>query len=298
MRTFDFPYCFFAFEEWNPMQERCVPYFCKDRNLVVSATVAAGKTAIAEAIISYELSKPESKAVYVSPLKALSMEKYEEWTKHETFGQYKIALMDSDHHLEKPDLSSIQLVIATVESMNVCCRRRDEWLKKVRVLIFDEAHLFDHEKRGACSEALMMDLSQINPECRLICLSGTLSNAAQIAGWLNVLNGKSTNYVVSNWRPTTLYKKIEVLNELKDQIRFVKDKIKENPYEKFLIFVHSKRIGEILVDHLRKSGIRCGFFSANLNNEQKSELLTKFRAQYSGLQILVATSSLSMGVSL
>ena len=206
--------------------------------------------------------------------------------------------MDSVHHLEKPDLSSIQLVIATVESMNVCCRRRDEWLKKVRVLIFDEAHLFDHEKRGACSEALMMDLSQINSECRLICLSGTLSNAAQIAGWLNVLNGKSTNYVVSNWRPTTLYKKIEVLNELKDQIRFVKDKIKENPYEKFLIFVHSKRIGEILVDHLRKSGIRCGFFSANLNNEQKSELLTKFRAQYGGLQILVATSSLSMGVSL
>lgn len=280
------------------MQERCVPFFCEDKNLVVSATVAAGKTAIAEAIISYELSHPESKAVYVSPLKALSLEKYEEWSKHETIGEYKIALMDSDHHLEQASFESTRLIIATVESMNICCRRRDKWLKNVRVLVFDEAHLFDHEKRGACSEALMMDLSQVNPECRLICLSGTLSNAAQIAGWLNVLNGKSTNFIVSSWRPTKLYKKIEVLNELKEQMNFVKNKIKKNSYEKFLIFVHSKRIGEILVEHLRKNGIRCGFFSSNLNKNQKDELLSRFREKYGTLQILVATSSLSMGVSL
>jgi len=281
------------------MQERCVPFFCEDKNLVVSATVAAGKTAIAEAIISYELSRfDDSKAIYVSPLKALSLEKYEEWSKHETISEYKIALMDSDHHLEQADFESTRLIIATVESMNICCRRRDKWLKNVRVLVFDEAHLFDHEKRGACSEALMMDLSQINSECRLICLSGTLSNASQMAGWLNTLNGKSTNFIVSSWRPTKLYKKIEVLNELKEQMNFVKNKIKENPYEKFLIFVHSKRIGEILVDHLRKNGIRCGFFSSNLNKNQKDELLSRFREKYGTLQILVATSSLSMGVSL
>lgn len=281
------------------MQERCVPFFCEDKNLVVSATVAAGKTAIAEAIISYELSRlDDSKAVYVSPLKALSLEKYEEWSKHETLSDYKIALMDSDHNLEQVDFESTRLIIATIESMNICCRRRDKWLRNVRVLVFDEAHLFDHEKRGACSEALMMDLSQINSECRLICLSGTLSNASQMAGWLNTLNGKSTNFIVSSWRPTKLYKKIEVLNELKEQMNFVKNKIKENPYEKFLIFVHSKRIGEILVDHLRKNGIRCGFFSSNLNKNQKDELLSRFREKYGTLQILVATSSLSMGVSL
>lgn len=281
------------------MQERCVPFFCGDKNLVVSATVAAGKTAIAEAIISYELSRlDDSKAVYVSPLKALSLEKYEEWSKHETLSDYKIALMDSDHNLEQADFESTRLIIATIESMNICCRRRDKWLRNVRVLVFDEAHLFDHEKRGACSEALMMDLSQINSECRLICLSGTLSNASQMAGWLNTLNGKSTNFIVSSWRPTKLYKKIEVLNELKEQMNFVKNKIKENPYEKFLIFVHSKRIGEILVDHLRKNGIRCGFFSSNLNKNQKDELLSRFREKYGTLQILVATSSLSMGVSL
>lgn len=298
MLASEFKYCYFPFEEWNPMQERCVPFFCQDKNLVVSATVAAGKTAVAEAIMSYELSFPDSKAVYVSPLKALSMEKYEEWRKHETFGEFKIVLLDGDHRIEFSQIASSQLIIATVESMNICCRRRDEWLNDVRVLVFDEAHLFDHEKRGACSESLMMDLSQINPQCRLICLSGTLSNASEIAQWLNVLNGKSTNYICSNWRPTKLYKKIETINELSEQLDFVKNKIKENIDDKFLIFVHSKRIGEILVEHLRKNNIRCGFFSSNLTKEQKNELLSKFRARYGTLQILVATSSLSMGVSL
>ena len=101
MRTIDFPYCWFDFEEWNPMQEKCVPFFTQDKNLVVSATVAAGKTAIAEAIISYELSKSDSKAIYVSPLKALSIEKYEGWRKHETFQSYHTLMVDGDHRVEQ-----------------------------------------------------------------------------------------------------------------------------------------------------------------------------------------------------
>lgn len=298
MRTIDFPYCWFDFEEWNPMQEKCVPFFTQDKNLVVSATVAAGKTAIAEAIISYELSKSDSKAIYVSPLKALSIEKYEGWRKHETFQSYHTLMVDGDHKVEQEAFQRSRLIIATIESMNICCRRMDDWIKQVRVLVFDEAHLFDHEKRGASSEALMMGISEINPDCRLICLSGTLSNSSQIAQWLNILNGKSTSFIASNWRPTKLYKKLETIDELKNQLKFVSEKVKENPYEKFLIFVHSKRVGEILVEHLRKEKIRCGFFSSNLKPEEKEELLKRFRSDQYSLSVLVATSSLSMGVSL
>lgn len=298
MPTSDFKYCFFPFEEWNPMQKLCLPFFCEDKNLVVSATVAAGKTAVAEAIMAYELSFTESKAVYVSPLKALSMEKFEEWRKHETFGEFRIVLIDGDHHVEQSEIEAAKLIIATVETMNICCRRRDNWLKQVRVLVFDEAHLFDHKKRGACSEALMMELSQFNPACRLVCLSGTLSNASQLAMWLNTLNGKSSNFICSNWRPTKLYKNVVIQNTLKEQIDYVKDKIKDHPDDKILIFVHSKKIGEILSSHLRKHHIRCGFFSSNLSRQQREELLSRFRSKYGTLQILVATSSLSMGVSL
>ena len=138
MRTIDFPYCWFDFEEWNPMQEKCVPFFTQDKNLVVSATVAAGKTAIAEAIISYELSKSDSKAIYVSPLKALSIEKYEGWRKHETFQSYHTLMVDGDHRVEQEAFQRSRLIIATIESMNICCRRMDDWIKQVRVLVFDE----------------------------------------------------------------------------------------------------------------------------------------------------------------
>lgn len=298
MKTIDFQHCYFDFEDWNPMQERCVPFFCQDKNLVISATVAAGKTAIAEAVMSYELTHPGSKAVYVSPLKALGLEKFESWKNHITFGEYKTVILDSDHRKPQGELESAQLIIATVESMNICARRRDKWIENVRVLVFDEAHLFDHEKRGSCSEALMMDVSEINPDCRLICLSGTLSNTAELATWLNALNGKSTSFLNSKWRPTKLIKVVEPIEELRHQMDFIKDKIKRHPKEKILIFVHSKKIGEILQKNLRERNIYCDFYCSNLTLPQKNEILKKFSDEYSDKNVLIATSSLSMGVTL
>ena len=297
-QTIDYPYCVFNFAEWNPVQEQCLPYFCQDKNLVVSASVAAGKTAIAEAIMGYELSFPSAKAVYLCPLKALSAEKYNEWKKHETFGEFQILILDSDHEVSPEELEKARLIIATVESMNIRCRRNESWIRKVRVLVFDEAHLFDHEKRGSCSESLMMDLTENNRECRLICLSGTLSNTREIALWCNRINGKPTPFIASNWRPTRLIKLVEPINELAQQFQFVEKKIKASRYEKVLIFVHSKRIGEMLKKHLRDSGIRCAFYSSDLDVGQREELLKKFRSGNTPLDVLIATSSLSQGVSL
>lgn len=296
--TSNYPYCWFSFAEWNPVQEQCLPFFCQDKNLVVSASVAAGKSAIAEAIMGYELSHPNSKAVYVCPLKALSAEKYSEWQKHETFKNFKILVLDSDHEVSLEEIENSQLIIATVESMNIHCRRNEPWIHKIRVLVFDEAHLFDHEKRGSCSESLMMDLTECNRDCRLVCLSGTLSNTREIAIWCNKLNGKPTPFIVSTWRPTQLIKLVEPVNELNDQFQFILQKIKASPYEKILIFVHSKRIGEILKKYLRDSGIHCAFYSSDLNAGQREELLKSFRSNATLLHVLIATSSLSQGVSL
>ena len=74
---YNYPYCAFDFTNWNPVQEKCYSYFTQDCNLVVSASVASGKTVIAEAIFGYELAQnSNSKIAYVCPLKALGNEKY------------------------------------------------------------------------------------------------------------------------------------------------------------------------------------------------------------------------------
>ena len=294
--TSDYKYCQFDFENWNKVQEKCIPYFTKHMNLVISANVASGKTAIAEAIMGFELSKEKTKVLYVSPLKALSSEKYADWITHPTFMAYRIDLLDSDHHPE--DINKSRIILATIESVDLACRNKQRWLNDVAVLIFDEAHMIGVEDRGATSESVLMEFSKINPNARLVLLSGTMSNSKEIAEWLNVLNGLDTTFISSNWRPTKLYKLVEVRNNLNSQISFITDKIKDNPDEKILVFVHSKKIGEILVERIRKSGIRCQFFSSDLKEEQRNILINKFKDQLSGLDVLVATSSLAMGVSL
>ena len=292
----DYGHCKFDFDKWNPLQLKCLPFFCQHKNLVVSANVASGKTAIAEAIIGYETDNDDFKAVYVSPLKALSYEKYEDWIKHSTFSERKIDLLDSDHHPD--DIDSSRIVIATIESLDIACRSKQKWLQNVNVLVFDEAHLIGSNDRGSVSEAMLMGFSKIVPNARLILLSGTMSNSSEMAIWLNHLNNLETSFIYSNWRPTVLHKKIEVIDGLNSQISFICNKIESNPDEKILIFVHSKKIGKILVESIKKKGLRCAFFSSDLNEKTRTEIILRFRSKISGLDVLVATSSLSMGVSL
>lgn len=294
-----YPYCFFEFQDWNPLQAECYKYFEKDSNLIVSATLAAGKTAVTEAIFGYELSKNDTcKVVYVCPLKALGDEKYRKWKEHQTFSQYQMVLLSSDNYVNHDELTDARFIVATVEALNVCCRRGDKWLKDVRVLTFDEAHLFNHVKRGAGSEALLMNMSNINPDCRIICLSGTLSNVKEVAIWIKKLNGKQTGFVNSNWRPTKLFKSVATADSIQQQIDFLSKTIKANYGDKILIFVHSKKIGELFAKDFRNKGIQARFYSSDLSVEQKRDLIVDFGSEYSDLSVLIATSALAMGIDL
>ena len=82
MKTSEYKYCKFNFENFNPVQEMCYPFFELDCNLVLSATTSAGKTAIAEAIFGYELAtKQDQKVIYVCPLKSIAEEKKFDWAR-------------------------------------------------------------------------------------------------------------------------------------------------------------------------------------------------------------------------
>ena len=113
---YNYPYCEFDFYEWNPVQKQCLQYFDCDCNLVVSSTTASGKSAIAEAIMGYELcASQDSKAIYVSPLKAIGCEKYEQWRKHPTFENYKSLLVSGDLKATQDEFNASRLIVSTVE---------------------------------------------------------------------------------------------------------------------------------------------------------------------------------------
>lgn len=297
--TYQYPYCEFSFVEWNPVQKKTYPHFTTDCNLVCSASVASGKSAIAEAIFGYELSKSAfSKVIYVSPLKAIGQEKFAEWSKHDTFSVFDKVLVSSDTHVTEDEFSRARMIVSTIESINIHCRKKSSWINDVAALVFDEAHLIDDKSRGAGAEAMIMGISELCPKCRLICLSGTMSNYIEIAKWLKNCNGKETNYVYSNWRPNRIVSRVEITESVEEQKKIIASICKKASMEKTLVFVHSKFIGEQIVRHLQSNGVRTAFYHAGLRAKMRDTLLNEFRSNYSDLDVLVATSSLSMGVTI
>ncbi len=297
---YNYPYCEFDFYEWNPVQKQCLQYFDCDCNLVVSSTTASGKSAIAEAIMGYELcTNQDSKAIYVSPLKAIGCEKYEQWQRHPTFENYRLLLVSGDLKATQDEFNASRLIVSTVESLGIKCRNCEKWLQQAKVLVFDEAHLLNDEQRGAGAEAMIMALTTINPGCRIVCLSGTMSNYVEIAKWLKTCNGKKTYFVKSDWRPTELVKRVEVVEGYDEQYQKVLEMAKKLGSDgKMLAFVHSKANGERLCEYLKKNGIRQAFYNASLRPGIRQRMLDDFRDEYSDLNVLVCTSSLGMGVTL
>ncbi|MBP5459500.1 MAG: DEAD/DEAH box helicase [Clostridia bacterium] len=292
-----YEYCHFPFDEWNRMQERCVPWFTEDRNIVVSASMASGKTAVAEAVMGYELHNGPGKCVYVSPLRSLGAERHAAWKEHVTFSDCLPLLMDGEHHHEPSEYSASRLIVSTIESMDMACRSREGWVGSVAVLVADEAHFLADPRRGHSLEALLMRFSSMVPSARLILLSGTLSNAREIASWVKSLNGKPTSFIQSSWRPTELFKRVEEADGFGRTLEKAVCEIKAGEGGKTLVFVHSKKLGEELCKRLKKAGVRCAFFTSDMDEAARSSSLALFKASMSGLDVLVSTSSLAMGVN-
>lgn len=293
---YSYPYCDFDFAEWNPVQARCVGHFTEDCNLVVSASTASGKTVIAEAISGYELSRGK-KVVYVSPLKAIGQEKFREWSRGGRFhlGKEAFLLVSSDNKVKLPLFEKASVIVSTIESMDLRCRAKDRWLEEVGVLVFDEAHMIGDESRGCGGESLIMNITQLNPSCRVVCLSGTMSNYREIAKWLKSCNGKSTYYVNSSWRPTKLEKSVIVAEGFEEQSSRLKEALCEDE-QSSLVFVHSKSTGERLLKFLKGNGVRCAFYHAGLRKSVRTKMLGDFR--HGAFNTMICTSSLSMGISI
>lgn len=297
LKTSKFQYFNFPFEHFNPIQETAYPFFTIDCNLVISTSMSSGKTAIAEGIMAYELSKKDAMVCYVSPLKALTKEKYDDWKNRNEFKDLNVVVLSSDNYLDDSKIADSQIMLATIEALDVKVRKRCDWIKKLKCFVFDEAHLLGHNKRGSDAEALIMSLTERNKDCRIIFLSGTLKNAKEIAQWLKSLNGKVTKLVKSNWQPMKIDKEV-VYFESYDEMY---NKVLEQSYEvmdKMLVFVHSKKIGEKLVRFLLDNSVKVAFYHSDLDRKRRAAIARRFSDEVNDLDVLVATSALGMGINL
>mgnify|MGYP000267006670 CR=1 FL=1 len=307
-----YPLAKYNFETFNPVQSTLLSVYNKNENCIVATSTGSGKTVCSELFIAHTVRVQKKKAIFLSPLKALSQQVYDDWTSEDHhFNDLKIAIFTGDYRLteaRKAELNEANILIFTSEMLNSLARNyfsdKNQFLNEVGIAVFDESHSIGSPDRGTHIESGIMKFTEFNKDARLVLLSATMPNVSDIAKWISKLNEKDTNLLVSSYRPCKLnihyekYWNLFSYSENEEQkVQAAITKVKKYPNDKFICFIHSKKTGEILKTKLEDHGIKTKFHNANLTKDERSKVEKEFKSN-EGVRVIIATSTLAQGLNL
>uniref|UniRef100_A0A5B7C9E1 RNA helicase n=1 Tax=Davidia involucrata TaxID=16924 RepID=A0A5B7C9E1_DAVIN len=183
----------------DKFQRLAIQAFLRGSSVVVSAPTSSGKTLIAEAAAVTAVARGR-RIFYTTPLKALSNQKFREF--RETFGDSNVGLLTGDSAINK----DAQVLIMTTEILrnmlyqSVGMVSSKSGLFHVDVIVLDEVHYLSDISRGTVWEEIVIYCPK---EVQLVCLSATVANPDELAGWIGQIHGK-TELVTSSKRPVPL----------------------------------------------------------------------------------------------
>ncbi|MBS7632024.1 DEAD/DEAH box helicase [Candidatus Bathyarchaeota archaeon] len=190
-------------ELYPPQEEAVKARVLEGRNLVLASPTASGKTLIAEFCALKHVLERNGKVIYLTPLRALASEKFDEFKKYSTVrktdGRYiRIGISSGDYDSTDPWLERYDIIITTNEKADSLLRHRAKWIDDISLVIADEVHLLNDAERGPTLEVVLARLMQTSSDIQVLALSATISNVQEIAEWLNA------GYVTTEWRPIIL----------------------------------------------------------------------------------------------
>lgn len=244
-------------ELFPPQEEIVKKKLFQERNLVISLPTAGGKTLIAALAMINKLSKSRCKIVYTVPLVALANEKYN-YFKKLFEKKWKVAISVGDFDSSDPWLAEYDVIVCTNEKLDSLIRHGSAWIRETGLIVVDEIHLLNDPGRGPTLEILLTQLMEIVPRAQVLALSATISNASDLAKWLNAI------LVISDFRPVKLYEgvyydsKISFYNRKGYELSQLEPEaaIAENVLQlkkQVLYFVSTRRTAESLAEKLTKT---------------------------------------------
>ncbi len=249
-------------ETLNPPQIDAVKKGILDKkNLIMAVPTASGKTLIAELCILKTILHEGGRALYICPLKALASEKYQDFKKkYERLG-ISIGIATGDLDSPSQHLNRYQILISTPEKIDSLLRSKSSWLmNNLTAIVLDEIHTLNDEHRGPTLEILITRIKQMKPDIQILGLSATISNAKEIAGWLNA------ELTYSQWRPIPLKEGVHYNDRIifnNDSIRIIKEEESDDLSKltmdtlrgggQVLVFVNSRRSAQAVARELAPS---------------------------------------------
>lgn len=189
----------FSFDfELDDFQKEALEYINSGKSVVVCAPTGAGKTCIAEFAIHNAL-KSGKRIFYTTPLKALSNQKFMDFSKK--YGEENVGLLTGDTSINR----GASIVVMTTEVFRNMLYGTHfgsitDNLKNVGYVVLDEVHYMNDEQRGTVWEESII-YCPVN--IQIIALSATVANSQQLVDWINSVHSR-TELVYTDFRPVPL----------------------------------------------------------------------------------------------
>lgn len=178
--------------ELDTFQKEAVYHLENGDSVFVAAHTSAGKTVVAEYAIALA-AKHMTKAIYTSPIKALSNQKFRDFKN--TFDD--VGILTGDVQIN-PEASCL---IMTTEILRSMLYRGADLIRDVEFVIFDEVHYVNDLERGVVWEEVIIMLPE---HVTLILLSATVPNTQEFASWVGRTKKKDIYVISTAKRPVPL----------------------------------------------------------------------------------------------
>ncbi len=200
-------------ELYPPQEEAILAGALEEKNLILASPTASGKTLIAELCALKHVLERNGKVLYLTPLRALASEKYEDFKKYTVIRKrngrrVSVGISTGDYDSSDPWLEKFDIIITTNEKADSLLRHRTRWVNEISLVVSDEIHLLNDAERGPTLEVVLARLMQVNPDAQFLALSATVKNAEEAAEWLKA------GSITTEWRPVVLKEGVLLHDEI------------------------------------------------------------------------------------
>ncbi|KAJ1555242.1 hypothetical protein HK405_002907, partial [Cladochytrium tenue] len=299
--------CRKRFDYFNPVQTQIFHTLYHTKyNSLIGAPTGSGKTVAAElAMWAAFRDYPNSKVVYIAPLKALVRERVEDWrSRLSPYMGRNLVELTGDVTPDLLTMQSADIIITTPEKWDGISRswQTRSYVTEVSLVIIDEIHLLGGD-RGPILEVIVSRMnyisSQTERKIRVVGLSTALANANDLADWLGI---KDPTYAAikthSPDKPVIVFVSSRRQTRLTSQDLIAFCAMEDNP-KRFLHMPESDL--ENLVSGVRDPALKLALqFGMGLHHAGLVESDRKISEELfvnGKIQILIATSTLAWGVN-
>ena len=176
-----------------PVQEQAISQIFAGKSVLVTVPTGTGKTLMAKAALFRAIGRGE-RAVYTTPLRALTEEKYRELCAD--FGDDNVGFATGDYKVNRE--APIQVEVAEILWNRIVA---DKHVAPAEMVVMDEGHYFNDPERGYVWEQSIIGL---DPRVQLIILSATVGHPEKFCQWANVTRRVAMELVDSRERKVPL----------------------------------------------------------------------------------------------